>query len=530
MTIEWKDWNEQTITNVHGDIYLHRDLYEGNHALLFSRATELLEKGEITDQLYNGPVKAQNVQTPYVQANLCKLIVEVPAMLVSRSIGKVSSSIPSDEEQNQAANEESTKFVDGADSGADSEFDDLQNETIRQIEKNSKLQLEHWSNIVQHQVDGGLVGVPWMDEKGLRIEFKSRDVYYPHEDGMGADLAYKRTIDEKDYIHVYRERVDGDNLTATDMLYLLEGTKMTKIEDEAEVKRILNKQELEKVYKGRSQLFIQYWPNNKTFMNPLGVSDLRNQFGKQDEINWRLTSTGIVYERNSKPRIAISEDTFRRLEEISIQRYGKEAGTGRIDHRDMEITTFDATGKAMEVIQVDVKNIGGLEWAKDLMKTMLMETRTSEKALDFYNEGTTGAVSGVAKFYDLFVSISKAEQIQQEYVYFLKQLFESCLWLQNKEDAAVQIEEPDIALNEMVPVTRTDLVTENLPALEAGGMSLETFVRRTNPTASEEWIVEEIERIEMEKVSVDSTGTPSSDNLDDNRDENGDPITSVDEE
>ncbi|MDA6141557.1 hypothetical protein OSK03_27695, partial [Escherichia coli] len=85
-----------------------------------------------------------------------------------------------------------------------------------------------------HQVAGGLVGVPFEDEKGLRIEFKSRDVYFPHEDGLGADLAYKRTIEGQDYIHVYRERVEGGRLTATHLLYELNGSQMTQIEDDAQ--------------------------------------------------------------------------------------------------------------------------------------------------------------------------------------------------------------------------------------------------------------------------------------------------------
>ncbi len=535
MTIEWKEWNQKTITDVHGDIYLHRDLYEGNHAAIFPRAEKLIKNGEITDQLFKGYQEARKVQTPYIQANLCKLIAEVPAMLVARSVGKVTSSIPSDERQTKAVNDTTDELIDGAETGESSIIEDAQSEVIRQIVKNSKLDLEHWSNIVQHQVDGGLVGVPFEDEKGLRIEFKSRDVYFPHEDGLGADLAYKRTIEGQDYIHVYRERAEGGRLTATHLLYELNGSQMTLIKDDAQVREILKVQQLVRTYNGRSQLFIQYWGNQKTFINPLGVSALRNQYGKQDEINWRLTQTGIVFERNSKPRIAISEDTFTRLEQIAMERYGEEEGRGRIDHEFLEVTTFDKdTGKAMEVIQVDVKNIGGLEWAQDIMKTMLMETQTSEKALDFYKDASNNsAVSGVAKFYDLYLSITKAERIQQEYVYFLKQLLESCLWLQNKKDPAVLIEEPDIALNEMVPVTRTDLVTENLSALEAGGMSLETFVRRTNPTASEEWVASELERIEMEKQTVDSvsilSGPQTADNLNDNRDENGEIIESDDE-
>lgn len=524
--INWENvkWNESLVSKLHGDIYTYRDIYKGKHAIHFERAQQLIQKGEITDRYVKNTAMNVKVRTPYIVLNISKLVAETPAMLVSRSIGKITSSLANDSEQKELINDDTDELIEGAEEGKSSEVNDVQNELIRQIEKNSKLQLEHFPNIVQHQVDGGLVGVPRADAKGLRIEFKSRDVYYPHEDDLGADLVYHRTFNEKDYLHVYRERIQSDDLKTSNMLFELEGEKLTPVSDE-EARNMLGIKELSQEYKGRSRLFIQYWPNGKTFLDPLGVSCLDGHLAHQDEINWRLTRNALVFERNSTPRLAITSEIFSALEDAAVEQFG-EAGRGFIDHEMLEVVTMDENGKSMEVIQVDVKNIGGVEWANELIKEMLIATRTSQKAIDFYSENNNAsAVSGVAKFYDLFVSIAKAEQLQSEYVYFLKQLFESCLWLANHKDAAVLIEEPDIGLNNMVPVNQEELIEKYLPAYEAGAMSLETFVRKTNPTASEEWIQSEIERIEMEKQTIDSvsilSGPQTAGNLNDNRDLDG---------
>jgi hypothetical protein len=530
MTIKWKEWNQKIVEDVHGHVYFYRDLYEGKHFQLFQRAKQLIEKGEIIDNIVEGRHKAKNVQTPYIIANISKLIPEVPAMFVARSIGKINSSINSTEEQNEEANEDTEDIIEGGQGAANVEIDNLQQELIDQIEKNSRLKFKHWSNIVQHQVDGGLVGVPWLDERGLRIDFKQRDVYFPHEDDLGVDLAYERTFNDDDYLHVYRERVEAGNLKANHFLYKLESDKLTGVE-ENETKEFLGIDELEIIYKGRSRPFVVYWPNEETFMNPLGVSCLKGQDSKQDEINWTLTRNAIVYERNGKPRIAVSKEIMDALRDAAQERYGDES---KIDHRDLEITTFDENGKAMEVIQIDITKIGDLQWVKDLMKMMFIETKTSEKAVDFYlDEGGSAAQSGVAKFYDLFISIIKAEQIQGEYIYFLQQLFENCLWLANQDDHAVIIEEPEINLKSMIPISRKELIEENILAHGGPAQSLETTVRRNNPHASEEWIQEELARVEEEQQSDDSSslafGRKTLQNFMDNRNENGDPIQEEEE-
>ncbi len=493
MTIEWKKFDESVIEKTHGKIHFYRDLYEGNHSKLFSRAKELIEKGEIVDVIIYGTQKSQNVKTPYIIANISKLIPEIPAMLVSRSIGNIQTSISSDEydaEEDERSDEEN--------------YDHLttQQEVIRDIESNSHLEFEHWGNIVQQQVDGGLVGVPWLDERGLRIEFKSRDVYYPHDDGLGVDLAYNIEIDDEEYLQVYRERVEDGDLVTQHLLYSLNDKDEAAPVDEETTKELLKIKKLKTVHKNRERPFVVYWPNEKTFMNPLGVSCLKNQEGKQDEINWTLTRNAITFERNGKPRIAVTTDIMNALKDKAFERYGDES---RIDHRDLEITTFDGNGKALEVIQIDVTKIGDIQWVKDIMKLMLMETKTSEKAVDFYldNRGT-GQQSGVAKYYDLLTSIFKAQQLQSEYVYFLKQLIESALWLAKEDDPNVIIEQPEIQLKDMTPISRRELLEENSLAYEKGTQSLEVTVRRNNPTASEEWIQEELARIESESRGDDS--------------------------
>ncbi|MFC0188479.1 hypothetical protein ACFFJY_09290 [Fictibacillus aquaticus] len=528
--IEWNEWSEKVIEREHGKIYFYRELYEGNHSQIFSRAKDLIEKGEIVDIIGEKQIKTINVRSPYIVANICKLIPEIPATLVSRSIGKIKSSIKSTDEQNEAANESSDEIIDGPrGDAADNRIENLQDEIIQQIAKNSNLRFEHWSNIVQHQVDGGIVAVPWKDERGIRIDFKKRDVYFPHEDGLGADLAYDRKIAGHDYLHVYRERWDKTDLETEHMLFRVkEGNRTEPVED-AEAIELLGLEQLKTIFMGRSRPFIQYWANEKTMSFPLGTSALKGQESKQEEINWTLTRAGITFERNGKPRLTVPQKTFEEAQDKAYERYKNE---NLIDHRDFEITTYDEQGKALALVQIDTTKIGDMTWVKELVQAMLIETKTSQKAVDFYMDGGAPAQSGVAKFYDLFVSIIKAENIQAEYIYLLQQLFESCLWLANQDDPAIIIEEPEITLNGMMPVNRKELVEENNKEYTDGTASLETTVRRNNPHASEEWIQEELARIEEGAQGDDTVsllaGRQTLGNLQDNRDK--ELVTEDDEE
>ncbi|OXS77947.1 hypothetical protein [Domibacillus enclensis] len=540
--IEWKQWSEQTIRDKHGDVFEYRKLYDGEHLDLFPRAKQMLDNQEVYDPLkfdtdYD---KKGSVQAPYIIANIAKLIPEIPAMFVSRSIGKIKTSLTATEEQNETTGA-ADDVIEGPDGDENNDkITNLPQETLDQIAKNSRLKYKHWQNIVQHQIDGALVGVPSFDDRGPLIDFKMRDLYYPHEDEMGVDLAYERTFDEVEgkFLHVYRERVEVEKkqvktgikrdyrLETTHMLFELDGNELTQVEEER-ARELLKVDEVKKIYKGRTTPFIVYWANEPTFMEPEGKSSLKGQFSKQDEVNWTITKGSIVFTKNGEPKTVVSMEVYQALQKAAEARRGKGAP---IDHRDMGIVTYDKNGRAMELIQLDISKIGSMQWVKDLMKLMFMETKTSEKAVDFYMEsGGTGAQSGKAKWYDLILSIIKSEQLQGEYIDFLKELIENCLWLMNHEDKKVMIEEPQIEIREMIPISREELISQNKDALVAGSQSLETTVRRTNPDASEEWIEEEVARIEEAKQSDDSTslllGRQTALNLNDNRNEAGDIVS-----
>ena len=486
----WESWSDDVVSKVHGDLEYYRELYYGNHGELFQRAIDLIKDGEITDNITNGYRKNTkgNVRTPYIVANVSKLIPEIPALFVSRAIGKLSI-------------DQDVQFKTG-------EAEEWLSEIVEEIAKDSKLTTAHYSNILQQQIDGGIVGVPVKDENGIRIDFKKRELYFPHEDGLGCDLAYKRRLMNKDgemqdYLHIHRERVEERNLTTEETLYSLSDNALQPVEEE-EAKWLLGVDSLTEVYVGRSRPLVCYWANEATFDYPLGLSSLLNQGNKQDEINWTLTRLGIVYERNGKPRLAISKEVMSALQQRAFERYGDEE---RIDHRDLELVTIDENGRHMEVVQIDITKIGSISWVKDLMKLMFMETKTSEKAVDFYLEGgNSGAQSGVAKFYDLFISIIKAEKIANEYVEFLQELFENCLWLlaqdEGYEDTIIQ--RPSITINDMLPTTRKERIETEVMAKGGGIRSTERAVRNVNPTDSDASVLAEIERIEEDAASVNS--------------------------
>lgn len=531
--IEWERWDKTLIKEAHGDIFFYRKIYEGEHSKLFPRAIRHVKDGSIVEDLKEAAQKGENYRhnkrnIPYIVANVSKLIPEIPAMLVSRAIGRV-----------YPAND-----VDYSE-----DVQELQKVILEEIEEDSNLVFEHYTNILQHQIDGGLVGIVMKEEDDIPvIEMKARDVYFPHDDGRGADIALEEKYDKEEYLHIYRERIEREKkrdpktkrrtskLIVKHMLFKIEkGGKLEEVEEE-EAKVMLGLEELVTEYPGRTRGFIEYWANNKTFNHPLGVSALKGQESKQDEINWTLTRNAIVFEQNGKPKIAINKKVMGRLRDIAFDKYGDE---NKIDAEDVEIFEMDDEGNTMEIYQIDISKIGNMEWIKDLMKIMFVETQTSEKAVDFYIDGTAtgGAISGVAKFYDLFTSIIKAEKLAKEYVRFLQNLFESALWLERDlgDEPELPVEKPDIALLDMIPISRKELIEQEGMAFEKSIQSRYETVKRLKPHDSEESIEDEIVMIESESLSDNSTslltGRQTLQNLQDNRDEDliNDPAANEDE-
>lgn len=569
---DWKTFGKDVIVDIHGDMYYYRNLYEGNHHEIFPRAINLINRGEIVDVYADDKINSpKNVRTPYIMLNVSKIIVDVPSMFVSRSIGQVKTnhtvnSIGQEEmkgtenntdnaqaaENNFETNntDDETNVENSTQNNGESDLfettdtndfnavaQDPQQATIDQIIQNSKL--NHYMNITQLQVDGGIVAVPSMRNDQISIDIKERNVYYPHDDDMGVDLVYElpQTVEEEinkiSYVHVYTERQNGQSVTTYHRLYSRNKNNEMElviepaiIEDKLRLGEQFNNGVLEKTFAGRQRLFVCYLPNNPTFMNELGNSTLKGLDGKQEEVNWTLTRTAQTFERNGKPRISIPKGTMNTLKQIAADAYGDE---NKINHELLEVTEIDeVTGKSMEIHQIDTTKIGDMTYIKEIVRAMLAETQTSENAVELVKRDTANSQSGTAKFYDLIVSIIKSERIRNEYVEFLKDIIESALWFANKKDSSVIIERPNIMLKDMLPQPKQELSTDNIAKYNAKVQSLEETVRANNPDKSEEWVQEEIQRIEDEKSSIDSlsltNGAMNLQQFMNNRDENGDPI------
>lgn len=534
--MDWKKFDLSTITDIHGDMYMYRKLYKGQHSQIFARAKELIEKGEVIDYLENGQKNTQNVRTPYLVYNISRIICDVPALLISRSIGEILTNYKYQEATERENTDEDTEMLEGTrDDSFNEDLVDLQQQLINQIVSNSKLTRKHKSNIIQHQIDGGIVGVPVAKNGNVMIQFKERNVYYPHDDGLGADLVYeldKKDENENDYVHVYTERRETDDtLVATNRLYKRNRmNELTEIEDTNEIYGVtgIEANDLTHTFNGRKRLFIDYWGNNVTFMDPLGVSELEGQEGKQEEVNWTITRASQTFERNGKPRISLTSELWDRLEKLAEERGGEGA---RIDHRDLEMTEMDENGNSIKTHQIDVDKIGDMSYVKDIIRAMLAETQTSESLIEFLGErsGASSSQSGIAKFYDLMYSILKAETLRNEYVEFMQNLFESALWLANRLNDNVIIEKPYIELKDMVPTPQEESDINSMNKYTAGAQSLETTVRELHVDKSDEWIMDEVDRIMTDTSNDDSSSLawnrrPNLQEILNNRNAQGEPL------
>lgn len=526
---ELKSFTQEEITETHGDMFLYRDLYDGRHSKLFDRAKALIEQGEIIDRIEYGDVKAQNVQTPYIVVNISKMIVDIPTLFITRSMGKLQTNYPINEiEDDEDFNTEDNHIEGTQDDSLNGELFDLQQETLDQIEVNSNFNKHHGMNIKQWQIDGGIVAVPEVINGQVKLSFKERNVYYELEDGKTYQLRYIVERGDDKFVHVHEEVEGEEELTGSHTVYHMDDNGDLQIVDDEEIIFDITKLEKDQrdyVLKGRKRTLFVYLPYSPTFMNRYGRSVLMGQEGKQDEVNWTMTRTAQIFERNGKPRISVSKEVMERLIDVSRQRYGVE---DKFDHRDLEVTTIDEDGQSLQIHQIDISKIGDITYVKDVIKMMLMETQTSEKAIDFFTSEGAQAQSGTAKFYDLFLSIMKAEQMRDEYIEFIQQGVENCLWLLNLDNKDIIIEKPIVVQKDMMPVTSKETSTLNNQSYAAGTQSLEQTVRNNNPDKSEEWIMEEVEKIEAERTSQDSmsllrgnmTGLNFNDNKEDEEETN----------
>ena len=520
---ELKQFTQEDIVNTHGDMFKYRDLYDGFHSKLFDRAKAQIESGEIIDRIEYGDVKAQNVQTPYIVVNISRMIVDIPTLFITRSLGKMQTNYPINEMEREDDFETDEEHIEDTSNNVfEDNLFDLQQETLDQIETNSNFSKWHGMNIKQWQIDGGIVAVPEFINGQIKLTFKERNVYYELDDGKTYQLRYIIERGEEKFIHVHEEIEGEDELIGSHTVYKMnEDGELSEVEDEELIFEItkLEREERNYILKGRKRTLFVYLPYNPTFMNEYGRSVLMGQEGKQDEVNWTVTRSAQVFERNGKPRISVSKEVMDRLMQVSMDKYGVD---NKFDHRDLEVTTIDEDGRSLEIHQIDIAKIGDITYVKDIIKMMLMETQTSEKAIDFFTGEGGRAQSGTAKFYDLFLSIMKSEQMRKQYVEFIQQGVENCMWLLNQDNKDIIVEKPIIVQEDMMPVTSKETSTLNNQSYSAGTQSLEQTVRNNNPDKSEEWILDEVEKIEGERTSQDSftlgrgnmTATNFNDNID----------------
>ncbi|MDK9853830.1 hypothetical protein [Staphylococcus equorum] len=542
----WVKFDKEVIKQVHDDMYYYRGLYEGRHHELFPRAINLIEQGEIID-VYStqNEVASKNVRTPYLMINISRVIVDLPSMLVARTLNGIKTNYPSDSlaQEDMLNNIQQTtvstqgqqqeEFIEQTETtDFNGQTTDKQQEVIDQIKKNSNI--NHTMNLNQLQIDGGIVAVPMIKNSKIAIDIKERNVYYPHDDGQGIDLVYELEPTQQEeergfrFVHVYTERESEDAIETLDRLYKSNDENNLVLVEEPEIiqeKLQIDLADTHKVFKGRQRTFVSYLANDPTFTNKLGNSALRGISGKQEEINWTVTRTAQTFERNGKPRISIPKGTMEQLKIIAQDKYNDE---NKIDHRDLEVTEIDENGKSMEIHQIDTSKIGDMSYVKDIVRMMLAETQTSESAIELVKESSSGTQSGIAKFYDLMLSVIKSEKIRDEYVEFLQNAFESALWFANDKDNEIIIERPNIIVKDMLPKPQEEVSTENISKYNAGVQSLEETIRRINPEKSEEWVQEEIERIQSNQTQSDSMsmdlGNQSLQNFMNNRDDNGNPL------
>ena len=520
---ELKQFTQEDIVNTHGDMFKYRDLYDGFHSKLFDRAKAQIESGEIIDRIEYGDVKAQNVQTPYIVVNISRMIVDIPTLFITRSLGKMQTNYPINEMEREDDFETDEEHIEDTSNNVfEDNLFDLQQETLDQIETNSNFSKWHSMNIKQWQIDGGIVAVPEFINGQIKLTFKERNVYYELDDGKTYQLRYIIERGEEKFVHVHEEIEGEDELIGSHTVYKMnEDGELSEVEDEELIFEItkLEREERNYILKGRKRTLFVYLPYNPTFMNEYGRSVLMGQEGKQDEVNWTVTRSAQVFERNGKPRISVSKEVMDRLMQVSMDKYGVD---NKFDHRDLEVTTIDEDGRSLEIHQIDIAKIGDITYVKDIIKMMLMETQTSEKAIDFFTGEGGRAQSGTAKFYDLFLSIMKSEQMRKQYVEFIQQGVENCMWLLNQDNKDIIVEKPIIVQEDMMPVTSKETSTLNNQSYSAGTQSLEQTVRNNNPDKSEEWILDEVEKIEGERTSQDSftlgrgnmTATNFNDNID----------------
>ncbi|WP_172369574.1 phage portal protein [Sporosarcina jiandibaonis] len=466
-----------------------RHLYDGDHQDIFSRSGQMTTQGnnnEYKRKLHRtnanyrisrrlSKLATQDPVNHYVIVNLSAAIAELPADLINRSLGSIS---------------------------ADDETDTAYLEFIMLVARVSNTKSALWSAITQHQVDGGVAyRVRRNESKGVWFEWLLADLYFPHDDGMGADVTWIETRDEdKEYLRVERQRLEDGKLTIENQVYIMNNDAVDKRMDLVEYNSLYNEEiiefdELENV----NELMCGYVPNDETLIVPRGRSSLRNVDMIQEEINWTITRDSVVFEQHGKPKLAIP----RALYDSVATKNNNDYGSRFVRNADLEVVSYDEKNGAVPMyITWDAQTAQSFEHVTRLIDYMMAISKTASTAVGL--GGSSGGLSAKAILYEWIQSVIKAEAIREKFDHAIKGAIRKCTILENHASGTdFDVKDPIVEWTGMLPKADAETDEEESKKYTDGVQSLEVTVRNLHPDWSEDAIQEEVEKI-LEGKALDS--------------------------
>ncbi|WP_141432425.1 hypothetical protein [Bacillus sp. 03113] len=454
-------------------IYYYRDLYDGNHENIFPRAAELAKETQVTRYLrrprqayLRKKVVEKASQHHYVVVNFASLIAELSADLINRALGNISADTEEDNEL--------LSFI----------------QTVNQV---SKTKEKIWAAVVQHQVDGGVAFRIRRDAKGTWFEWKPADLYFEHEDELGADIAWIEKKGENKYLRVERQRLDNDQLQISQLVFSFQGETIDK---ELDIKEYASRYRLvipeDQVLSNINELMCGYIPNDETLLNSRGRSGLRNIDAIQEEINWTITRDSIVFEKHGKPKLAIPRALWDTVANKNKNYYGERF----VRNADLEVVSYDENKGAVPMyITWDAQTEQSFKHVERLIDYMMAVSKTSPQAAGIGTDD--GARSAIAILYEWIQSVIKADAIKDKFDAAIKEANRKCIILENSLGGTnFKIVSPIIEWDDMLPKADSERDSEEADKYEKGVQSLETTVRNLHPTWSEKAIMDEVKKIQ----------------------------------
>ncbi|MFE8697971.1 hypothetical protein ACFYKT_16640 [Cytobacillus sp. FJAT-53684] len=461
-------------------IKYYRDLYEGNHENIFPRAQELAKETQVTKfirkprQHYlrrNQQAVEKAAMHHYVVVNFASAVAELPADLINRAIGNIS---------------------------ADTESDNKLLDFVQDVNRISKIKQKIWSAVVQHQVDGGVAYRIRRDAKGTWFEWKPADLYFEHEDELGADVSWIEYKGDDKFLRVERQRLEENQLSIQQLVFKMDGETVNQ---ELDISEYLKQYGLyvpdNQILSGINELMCGYVPNDDTLLIPRGRSGLRNIDSIQEEINWTITRDSIVFEKHGKPKLAIPRALWDSVANRNSAYYGERF----VRNADLEVVSYDEKNGAVPMyITWDAKVEESFKHVERLIDYMLAISKTSAQAVGINTEN--GGRSAISILYEWIQSVIKAEAIKEKFDAAIKEAVRKCIMLENALGSTnYPIMEPVVEWQDMLPKADSERDTEEGEKYEKGVQSLETTVRNLHPDWSEEAILAEVEKIKEEQAT-----------------------------